>query len=268
MGTHLPPPPLPFPAVRLPSWQSHTSQDLVRRPRWIFDEIGGLRCVCFPPLTQLTQELTIKAVEDRRTFINVPLSVILEAYEVISHKELIELLSSGLEAREPLGQVEAKWFVSGHIPKVGDYLKNGMVTSGIQVFLVHMFFVIGDGKSNEHARLISDNHAIISSVSTILRLWDDLGSAQDENQDGRDGSYIKYFLYEHEECSIKNALEHVLNLISDSWKCLNKECTSPNQFSYTFRKASINIANMVPLMYSYSDHSLLPLLIDYVKAVV
>ncbi|GKA05119.1 homeodomain-like protein [Tanacetum coccineum] len=43
MGTHLPPPPLPFPAVRLPSWQSHTSQDLFRRPRWIFDEIGGLR---------------------------------------------------------------------------------------------------------------------------------------------------------------------------------------------------------------------------------
>lgn len=74
--------------------------------------------------------------------------------------------------------VEAKWFASGHIPKADEYLKNGMVTSGIQVFLVHMFFVIGDGKSNEHAGLISDNHAIISSVSTILRLWDDLGSAQ------------------------------------------------------------------------------------------
>ncbi|GJR46696.1 hypothetical protein Tco_1314799 [Tanacetum coccineum] len=43
MDTHLPPPPLSFPAVRLPSWQSHTSQGLVRRPRLILDEIGGLR---------------------------------------------------------------------------------------------------------------------------------------------------------------------------------------------------------------------------------
>ncbi|PWA85066.1 (3S,6E)-nerolidol synthase 1 [Artemisia annua] len=93
-------------------------------------------------------------------------------------------------------------------------------------------------------------------------------SVMDENQDGRDGSYIKYFLHEHEECSIENAREHVLNMISDSWKCLNKECTSPNQFSYTFKKASINIANMVPLMYNYGDPSSLPLLNDYVKGVL
>ncbi|GJR63224.1 putative reverse transcriptase domain-containing protein [Tanacetum coccineum] len=45
MDIHLPPPPLPFPATKVPTWQSHTSQDLVRRPGWIFGEIGRLRCL-------------------------------------------------------------------------------------------------------------------------------------------------------------------------------------------------------------------------------
>ncbi|GJX08781.1 hypothetical protein Tco_0196713 [Tanacetum coccineum] len=57
----------------------------------------------------------LKSSTDHRTrdmFINVQLSVILEAYEEISSKELIELLSSGLEAKEPL---EKDWvLVSAH----------------------------------------------------------------------------------------------------------------------------------------------------------
>ncbi|MFS7987920.1 putative S-linalool synthase [Helianthus anomalus] len=35
--------------------------------------------------------------------------------------------------------VEAKWFASGHIPK-SEELKNGLITIGVQVLLVHMFF--------------------------------------------------------------------------------------------------------------------------------
>ncbi|GKB69163.1 hypothetical protein Tco_0930575 [Tanacetum coccineum] len=45
MGTHLPPPPLTFPAVRLPSWQSHISPSLFRRPRLLFEELKGQDCL-------------------------------------------------------------------------------------------------------------------------------------------------------------------------------------------------------------------------------
>nr|UXB54290.1 nerolidol synthase 1 [Atractylodes lancea] len=164
--------------------------------------------------------------------------------------------------------VEAKWFASRHIPKAKEYLEIGMVTSGIQVVLVHMFFLLGNATNEDQASLMNDNHGIISSVGKILRLWDDLGSAQDENQDGHDGSYIICFLNEHEGCSIQIAREHVMKLISDSWKRLNRECLSPNPFSATFTKAASNIARMVPLMYSYGDNSSLPLLNDYVKGML
>ncbi|GJU90737.1 hypothetical protein Tco_1303160 [Tanacetum coccineum] len=42
MDTHLPPPPLPFPAIKLPTWQSHIPQDQIRRPRLIL-KIEGSR---------------------------------------------------------------------------------------------------------------------------------------------------------------------------------------------------------------------------------
>ncbi|GJW24663.1 hypothetical protein Tco_0038474 [Tanacetum coccineum] len=42
MDIHLPPPPLPFPATNVPTWQSHTPQDLFRWPRLIL-KIEGPR---------------------------------------------------------------------------------------------------------------------------------------------------------------------------------------------------------------------------------
>ncbi|KAM0064886.1 putative S-linalool synthase [Helianthus debilis subsp. tardiflorus] len=87
--------------------------------------------------------------------------------------------------------VEAKWFATRHTPKSEEYLNNGIISSGVQVFLVHMFFLLGDGDTKEKASLIDNNHDIVSSISKILRLSDDLESEQDENQDGHDGSYVK-----------------------------------------------------------------------------
>nr|BBE32339.1 linalool/nerolidol synthase [Chengiopanax sciadophylloides] len=157
--------------------------------------------------------------------------------------------------------VEAKWFASGHLPKPEEYLRNGIVSSGMHVVLVHIFFLLREGENFEY-----ENSGIISSLATILRLWDDLGSAKDENQDGNDGSYIKCFMNEHQGITIDIARQHVTHMISEAWKCLNKECLLPNPFSATFTKAALNLARMVPLMYSYDDNHRLPVLEDYIKS--
>ncbi|KAG5234825.1 terpene synthase [Salix suchowensis] len=161
--------------------------------------------------------------------------------------------------------VEAKWFASGKLPSSEEYLKNGIVSSGVNVVLVHIFFLLGQGISKENVELINNFPAIISSTATILRLWDDLGSAEDENQDGHDGSYVECYLKENEGSSYEDARNQVLEMISDAWKQLNQECLSPNSFSATFSKASLNIARMVPLMYNYDDNHRLPTLEEHVK---
>lgn len=74
--------------------------------------------------------------------------------------------------------VEAKWFASGQLPKAEEYLKTAVVSSGVHVVLVHMFFLLGEGITRKTVDLVNDNPGIITSVATILRLWDDLGSAE------------------------------------------------------------------------------------------
>ncbi|XP_027191420.1 (3S,6E)-nerolidol synthase 1-like isoform X2 [Cicer arietinum] len=154
--------------------------------------------------------------------------------------------------------VEAKWFGSGKLPSAEEYLKNGIISSGVHILLVHIFFLLGKGLTKENVERIHKIPPIISSPATILRLWDDLGNAEDENQDGNDGSYVSCLIMDHPDYCTKRARDDVMNKISDAWKNLNQECLFDSHFHKTFTKASLNLARMVPLMYSYDDNNSLP----------
>ncbi|TQD77273.1 hypothetical protein C1H46_037214 [Malus baccata] len=165
--------------------------------------------------------------------------------------------------------VEAKWFKSGHLPKAEHYLKNGIVSSGVNVVMVHIFFLLGQGITKQSVELVNETPAIVSSTAAILRLWDDFGSAEDENQSGHDGSYVRCYLQQHPGSSMEEAQENTVNMISKEWKNLNKELVSPNYpFPATFTNASLNLARMVPLMYNYDDNQHLPSLEVYMKSML
>ena len=75
--------------------------------------------------------------------------------------------------------VEAKWFASGSFPNEKEYLKTAIVSTGVHVVLVHMFFLMGNGITKEAVDILDQNNGgLISSTATILRLWDDLGNAK------------------------------------------------------------------------------------------
>ncbi|KAJ7968403.1 Linalool synthase [Quillaja saponaria] len=152
--------------------------------------------------------------------------------------------------------VEAQWLVSGPLPKADEYLKNGIITAGVHVALVHTFFMLGEGIYKETVSLMDDIPGIISSTSTILRLSDDLESAKAEKQDGLDGSYLDCYMKEHQGVSTEDANDHVTHMISTAWKQLNQQCLTSNSFPSSFTKACLNAARMVPLMYSYDKNSL------------
>ncbi|CAI9756554.1 unnamed protein product [Fraxinus pennsylvanica] len=164
--------------------------------------------------------------------------------------------------------VEAKWFASGHLPTSNEYLENGKVSSGAHVVLIHLFYLLGINKRTGGAVQLDDISELISSVAAILRLWDDFGSAKDEQQDGNDGSYIECYVRENPGLAVEIARKRVVDIISREWKNLNKECLRLNQNSSnsSFTKASLNLARMVPLMYSYDDNQQLPVLQEFIKS--
>lgn len=239
----------------------------------IFDVYGTLNeLVCF---TEVINRWDIAAAEQLPDYMKICFKALNNITNEISYKiykehgwNPVESLRKAWASLCRAFLVEARWFASGKFPSGEEYLKNGIVSSGVHVVLVHIFFLLGQDISKENVELISNFPPIISSTATILRLWDDLGSAKDENQDGHDGSYVECYLRENEGSSLEDARKQVLHLISDAWKQLNQECLSPNPFPSTFSKASLNIARMVPLMYDYDDNHRLPSLEEHMKSLL
>ncbi|GJT76540.1 (3S,6E)-nerolidol synthase 1-like protein [Tanacetum coccineum] len=162
--------------------------------------------------------------------------------------------------------VEAKWFAEGYMPTAEDYLNNGMVSTGAHVVIMHMFFLLGGGPNIKSASIVNENQGITCCLAKILRLWDDLGSAEDVDQDGNDGSYVAYYMKENADCSIQKAHEHVMEMISNTWKQLNAECLYSSHFSRTFTKACLNLARMIPMMYDYDENHSLPFIKEYINS--
>lgn len=170
---------------------------------------------------------------------------------------------------------ESKWFATGYLPTTTEYLEVATITSGVHVILTHMYFILG-GESNTYlynGRVLNkDNTRIISSMAMILRLWDDLGSCEDEDQDGHDGSYIKCYMNEHEGATNEVARERVVDLISGAWKSLNQELMKsplhPMSPMKAFTRGCLNLARMVPLMYSYGEDHKLPDLEKFVTSLL
>ena len=76
--------------------------------------------------------------------------------------------------------VEGKWFAKGHLPTTEEYLKNGIVSSGVYVVYVTLFSLLGEAiNDHKNMHLLSKSHPqIVHFTGTLLRLWDDLGSAK------------------------------------------------------------------------------------------
>ncbi|XP_057789706.1 R-linalool synthase, chloroplastic-like isoform X2 [Salvia miltiorrhiza] len=76
--------------------------------------------------------------------------------------------------------VEAKWFNGGNAPNLEEYIENGVSTAGAYMALVHLFFLIGEGVTDQNASLLRQKPypKLFSTAGRILRLWDDLGTAK------------------------------------------------------------------------------------------
>ncbi|KAG8057942.1 hypothetical protein GUJ93_ZPchr0002g25796 [Zizania palustris] len=154
---------------------------------------------------------------------------------------------------------ETNWLSTGHVDDLEDYLRNGVITSGIPLVYVHMLFMLGHDLEKDASELIDHTPPVIFSPAKIFRLSNDLGRAKDEAQEDIDGSYKELYLKENPRLTAREAEKHVHSLIASEWEELNRECFSRRAFSGDFTEAALNVARMVGVMYK------LPVLDDYVR---
>ncbi|XP_054778313.1 neryl diphosphate diphosphatase, chloroplastic-like [Prosopis cineraria] len=164
--------------------------------------------------------------------------------------------------------VEARWLNSGHLPQAEEYLKNGIVSSGVHVVFLHAFFLLDEGITEETVAIMDQIPSVSSLVGEILRLCDDLEGAKSDDQSGVDGSYLDYYMKENGGVSEEEAQTHVAHLISKAWKRLNQETLITSPFPSSFTKFCLNAARMVLLMYSYRRNESLSDLQEYVRSLL
>nr|QKS73430.1 geraniol synthase [Swertia mussotii] len=238
----------------------------------IFDTHGTIdELVLF---TNAIRRWDLKAMEELPEYMRICYMALYNTTNEISYKILKEngwsvlpyLKAAWIDVVDGF-MMEASWFSNGQVPKVEEYLENGVTTAGSYMALVHVFFLIGKGVTEESVQLLMNPYPkLFSNSGSILRLWDDLGTAKEEQERGDLASIIILFMKEKNITSDEEAREHILQLIHNIWKELNGELVSRNGLPLEIKKVALNMARASQVVYQHEEDTYFSNVDNYVMA--
>ncbi|KAL4294089.1 hypothetical protein AHAS_Ahas18G0193200 [Arachis hypogaea] len=147
---------------------------------------------------------------------------------------------------------EAKWYYSGYIPTLEEYLENGWRSSGSHVVFLHAYFTIPNALNKEELDSLKEYPNIIRLTSLFCRLVNDLGTYKREKETGDAPSSIQCYMNKS-GASEAEACEHVRSIMNTLWKNINKE-THHSFLSQDFIDTILGLTRMVLTMYDHGDY--------------
>nr|WHU05660.1 terpene synthase TPS13 [Freesia corymbosa] len=148
--------------------------------------------------------------------------------------------------------VEAKWYHSGYMPTLEEYLDNGWISISVPVLLTLAYCTSEDityGALQCYNQLYP-NLNLHSSV--IARLIDDLGTSSAELERGDVPKAIQCYMHEN-GVSEEVAREKIREMIVSSWKRLNGDRIASSSAIESFNSATLGLARISQSMYLYGD---------------
>ncbi|XP_075673462.1 putative terpene synthase 9 [Castanea sativa] len=146
---------------------------------------------------------------------------------------------------------EAKWFYSGYIPTVGEYLENSCVSVGGPAAMFHAYILLGCTLTKNSIDCFKNGSEIIYWSSLITRLSDDLGTSEAESKRGDVAKSIHCYMV-REGITEVQAKQCIKELINYSWKKLNKE-SAKNSLPRSMVNMSLNMARTAQCIYQHGD---------------
>ncbi|KAK4846715.1 hypothetical protein QYF36_021171 [Acer negundo] len=219
--------------------QSLHQRELAEIQRWDLDameHIPEYMKICYMALYNTTNEISFRILKEH-------------GWNVVRllKRTWIDIFEAQL--------AEAKWFNKGYVPNLEEYLANGVTTGGTYMALVHAFYLIGQGVKKETAAIMEPYPELFSCAGKILRLWDDLGTAREEEERGDVASSMACYMRENTISCEEVARKHVRQLIRSLWVDLNSHLTAraPAALPLSIINASINLARTSQLVYQNGD---------------
>ncbi|KAH1091898.1 hypothetical protein J1N35_019155 [Gossypium stocksii] len=149
--------------------------------------------------------------------------------------------------------VEAKWYYSGYIPTLNEYMENAWISIAVPLVLSHIFSS-SNLTTKECLEYWMEDSNLFYCSAIIFRLADDLGTSMDELKRGDVPKSIQCYMHET-GCSEVKAREHVKKLIDATWKMMNGEyLMSQSPLSFPFKHIVLNLVRIAQCMYQYGDN--------------
>ncbi|RWR98198.1 trans-ocimene synthase [Cinnamomum micranthum f. kanehirae] len=150
--------------------------------------------------------------------------------------------------------VEAKWFGNDNKPVLDEYLRNGWISVGGPVAMVHAYFLQGQPIGKDSINFLDNGSELIYWSSVATRLNDDLGTSKAEMKRGDVPKAVECHMIQTGG-SHEDAREYIKGLARDCWKKMNEECLKcslPNSYVETV----LNMVRTAQCIYQHGEGSL------------
>ncbi|KAL9416656.1 hypothetical protein AB3S75_039782 [Citrus x aurantiifolia] len=175
--------------------------------------------------------------------------------------------------------LEAKWYSSGYIPTLDEYIENAWVSVSGPVILLHAYTLIANPAKEEALQFLQEYPHIIRWPSMIFRLANDLATSSDEVKRGDVPKAIQCYMHET-GASESDARQHIRDLITAAWMKMNNKREGDENPDHlllpnNFVQFAMNLARMAQCTYQNGDghtvqdnskNRVLPLLIHPIKS--
>ncbi|XP_074305140.1 alpha-farnesene synthase-like [Silene latifolia] len=148
---------------------------------------------------------------------------------------------------------EARWYDTNNIPSLEEYIRSAWITSSgplaAMVTLLCTANNVGSDLLNDELR---EYQHLVYYISLIIRLSNDLGTSAVELERGDSPSSVLCYMVEA-NVTEEMARVHVKNMISDTWKKINKELLSTSPRQQKSVNLIINMARVSEFIYRDGD---------------
>ncbi|KAM3360323.1 hypothetical protein P3S68_020035 [Capsicum galapagoense] len=147
--------------------------------------------------------------------------------------------------------IEAKWFIEGHMPPASEYLRNAFVTTTYYYLATTSYLGMKYAKEQEFEWL-SKNPKILEGCVTICRVIDDIATYEVEKNRGQLSTGIECYMRDY-SVSTKEAMAKFQEMGESGWKDINEGMLRPTPIPIEFLSRILNLARLVDVTYKHNE---------------
>ncbi|KAL9439094.1 hypothetical protein AB3S75_024706 [Citrus x aurantiifolia] len=167
------------------------------------------------------------------------------SYRVQYAKEAMKILVEGYYD-------ESKWFHENYIPKMEEYMRVALVTSGYTMLTTVSFLGMDNIVTKETFDWVFSRPKIIRASEIIGRFMDDIKSHKFEQERGHAASAVECYMKQH-GLSEQEVCEELYRQVSNAWKDINEECLNPTAVPMPLLMRALNLARVIDVVYKEGD---------------